>query len=167
MPRFAASARNFRIRRARDADLGALVALENRVFRADRLSPRQWRRHLESASADVRVAERGGEIVGAALVFFHAAHAIARLYSIAVAPEARGVGLGQALLAAAERNAALRGSLAMRLEVRSDNVVAQRLYERVGYRRFGLRHDYYADGADAFRYEKTLVPRPRRSARIG
>ena len=80
-------------------------------------------------------------------MFFHAAHRIARLYSIAVAPEARGTGIGEALLAAAERHARTRGAIAMRLEVRADNAAAQRLYERRGYRRFGIRRRYYEDGA--------------------
>ena len=38
-----------------------------------------------------------------------------------------------------------------------DNPAAQRLYERKGYRRFGLKSGYYEDGADALRYEKALI----------
>jgi ribosomal-protein-alanine acetyltransferase len=167
VPRLGASPSTGRIRRARAADLAALVALEDRVFATDRLSARQWRRHLRNASADVLVADRGGAIVGAAVVFFRSAHRIARLYSIAVAPEARGTGLGEALLAAAERSARRRGSTAMRLEVRAGNGAARRLYERRGYRRFGVRLAYYEDGADALRYEKVFVPVPVRTARVG
>jgi [ribosomal protein S18]-alanine N-acetyltransferase len=157
VPRPAASDRSVRIRRARPADLAALVDLENRVFTADRMSARQWRHHLHSETAGVLVAERTGGIVGAAAVFFHSAHDIARLYSIAVAPEARGEGLGEALLDAAEQLARRRRSRSMRLEVRSDNGPAQRLYERRGYARFGVRARYYADGRDALRYEKAFV----------
>lgn len=164
MPRRAAAFRKpSRIRPARRADFAALVDLENRVFSADRLSARQWRHHLSSDAASVLVADRDGAAVGAAVVFFHAAHRIARLYSIAVAPEARGSGLGDALLESAERIARRRGSASMRLEVRADNAVAQRLYERRGYRRFGVRRGYYEDGADAMRYEKTLARVPARS----
>jgi ribosomal-protein-alanine acetyltransferase len=165
VPRRAASIPKSRIRLARDADRVALIALENRVFSADRLSARQWRHHLRSDSAVVLVAERGDDIVGAAVVFFHTSHRIARLYSIAVAPEARGSGLGEALLAAGERFAKKRGRTVMRLEVRADNRAAQRLYERRGYRRFGVRRGYYEDGADALRYEKILgrVPSARRA----
>jgi ribosomal-protein-alanine acetyltransferase len=157
VPRPAASVTTLRIRRAGVADLPALVALENRVFSADRLSARQWRRHLRSDSPGMLVAERDGAVLGAAVVFFHASHRIARLYSIAVAPEARGTGIGEALLAAAERLARRRGARAMRLEVRTDNAQAQRLYERRGYRRIGIRRRYYEDGADALRYEKAIA----------
>jgi ribosomal protein S18 acetylase RimI-like enzyme len=40
--------------------------------------------------------------------------------------------------------------------VRQDNLAAQRLYERHGYRRIASVVAYYEDGADAWRYEKTL-----------
>ncbi len=163
MPRRVAAFRvPFRIRPARAADRAPLIALENRVFVADRMSARQWRRHLGSDSAAVLVADRDRALIGAGVVFFHVSHRIARLYSISVAPEARGEGVGEALLAAAERLAKRHGATAMRLEVRTDNVAAQRLYERRGYRRFGVRRGYYEDGADALRFEKSLAPRVAR-----
>jgi ribosomal-protein-alanine acetyltransferase len=145
-----------RIRRARIADLARLVAIENAAFANDRMSARQWRHHLGSPRADVLVAERAGAIVGAAVVFFHARHDVARLYSIAVAREARGAGIGAGLLAAAEREARRRGSERLRLEVRAGNAAARRLYARRGYRVIGAKAGYYEDGADAVRYEKAL-----------
>jgi ribosomal-protein-alanine acetyltransferase len=166
MPRRAAAFREpFRIRPARKRDLAPLIDLENRVFSADRMSARQWRRHLGSDSAGVLLAERDGRVIGAAVVFFHASHRIARLYSISVAPEARGEGAGEALLAATERLARRRGATAMRLEVRTDNAPAQRLYERHGYERFAVRSRYYEDGCDALRYEKALAASRHRAAR--
>jgi ribosomal protein S18 acetylase RimI-like enzyme len=44
----------------------------------------------------------------------------------------------------------------MRLEVREDNARAIGLYEKSGYRLFGRKPGYYADGATALRFEKTL-----------
>ncbi|MEJ0097539.1 MAG: hypothetical protein WDM84_05845 [Bauldia sp.] len=41
--------------------------------------------------------------------------------------------------------------------MREDNLPAIRLYERLGYRRIGRHARYYADGADALRYEKPLA----------
>lgn len=117
---------------------------------------RQWRRHLQSASAQILVATHAHRVVGAAVLFFHRRHRIARLYSIAVAHGERGRGTGEALLAAAERTARQRGSHCVRLEVRRENRGAQRLYERHGFRRFALRPNYYEDGHDAWRYEKRL-----------
>ncbi len=146
-----------RIRRARRGDLAALVELENGAFSSDRMSVRQLRHHLGNPLAEILVAAHGGAILGAAVLFFRRQHRIARLYSVAIAARARGIGLGAALLAAAERAAKKRGSTALRLEVRKDNAAAQSLYERRGYHRFGAKRAYYEDGHDALRYERALV----------
>lgn len=145
------------IRRATIDDLADLVELENSTFVIERMSARQLRRHLESLSAEILVATRQRRVVGAAVVFFRRANDIARLYSIAVAASERGNGLGEALLAAIAHAARRRGSRRLRLEVRSDNAAAQRLYERLGYRHFGSHANYYEDGHDAHRYEKPLA----------
>ena len=81
---------------------------------------------------------------------------MARLYSLAVAPESAAAGLGRRLLAEAERVAAKRGCRSLRLEVREDNTRAIGLYGRAGYRRIGRRDGYYGDGAAALRFEKLL-----------
>jgi ribosomal-protein-alanine N-acetyltransferase len=145
------------LRRGRAEDLDALVALERRAFTGDHLSRRQYAHHLRSDSAAVIIAMAGAALCGKALLFFRRGQDIARLYSIAVAHEARGQGLGEKLLLACARAARARGCKRLRLEVRQDNPGAQRLYERLGYRRFGARSGYYEDGADAWRYEKQLT----------
>lgn len=146
------------VRRAGPADLDALVALEQRAFRTDRLSRAQYRRHLAGARAIVLVADgSGGELLGSALVFTRNGSTLARLYSIATAPQARGRGVGAGLLTAAEQASHTHGCRALRLEVRVDNTAAISLYERNGYRRIGHYAGYYEDGTDAWRYEKTLA----------
>lgn len=148
----------FRIRRARRADLAGLLALENASFAGDRLNRRQMRRHLDSPSAEFLVAADGARLGGAALVFVRRGSRLARLYSIAVAEHARGLGLGARLLEAAQARARQRGAHAMRLEVRLDNDAARRLYEAHGYRCIGSLPGYYEDGADGARYERELGP---------
>ena len=145
-----------RIRQATLADLDALIALERASFTTDHLSRRQYHRHLHGASAVVLAAVDGTGLLGNAVVFFRRNTDIARLYTIAIAHGARGRGLGEALLAAAEDTATGGGARCMRLEVRQDNHSAIRLYERRGYRRFGAHAGFYEDGADAWRYEKEL-----------
>ena len=152
------SSAGYRIRRATLADLDALVALERRAFTTDHLSPRQYRHHLTNDSACVLAAVDASGLLGKAVVFFRKNSAIARLYSIAVADAARGRGIGEALMRAAERAGRARGCSRLRLEVRQDNAGAVRLYERLGYRRFGAYVGFYEDGADAWRYEKELGP---------
>lgn len=144
-----------RLRPARAADLDALVALEAR-FPGDRLRPRQFRHHLESPRACLRVLACGSELAGYALLLRRRGSTIARLYSIAIDPARRGQGLGARLLRDIEVQARRDGASALRLEVRVDNAAAIRLYERAGYLRFGQRPGYYEDGACAWRYQKRL-----------
>ena len=145
------------VRAATPADASALEAIETASFKHDRLSPRALARHLRSDSADVFAATLEGEIVGYCLVFYRAGTTLARLYSIAAAPAARGKGAGRRLMEACERAARRRGCDRLRLEVREDNLPAISLYERLGYRPIGRYPDYYQDGACALRFEKRLV----------
>jgi ribosomal-protein-alanine acetyltransferase len=146
------------IRPATLDDLDALDAVETRVFSGDRISRRSFRRFLQSPKDELLVAARGDRLVGYALVLFRAGTALARLYSLAVLPEAAGQGVGSALLKASEEAAAVRDCLVLRLEVRADNAGAVALYRSRGYRQFGRHEDYYEDHADALRLEKRLVP---------
>jgi ribosomal protein S18 acetylase RimI-like enzyme len=152
---------DIRIRPAEPADLAALTALEARVFRTDRIPRRGFRRFLASPSAAVLVAVRGEELAGYALVLFRANAGVARLYSIAVAPEAGRRGIGTALLAAAEEAAMARGCAVLRLEVHERNAAAIARYRKAGYAVFGRHSDYYEDRGHALRFEKRLAPRLR------
>jgi ribosomal protein S18 acetylase RimI-like enzyme len=147
------------IRAARVEDLDALLELENRCFDYDRLSRRSFRHFLSSDTASCLVAERGPDLLGYALVLFYGRTALARLYSMAVAPEHQGQGLGRALLVRAEALALDGGAAVMRLEVNPDNAPAVALYRSVGYVDFGILHAYYQDDGDALRMEHALVPR--------
>lgn len=146
-----------RVRRGENTDLDELVLLEERTFDSDRLSRAQYRRHLDSDSAQVLVASAShNHFLGAAVLFFRKGSTAARVYSLATQPQARGQGVGTALLEAAEHAARRRGCRVLRLEVNVRNAKAVRLYERLGYRRIGRYAHYYEDGADAWRYAKAL-----------
>jgi ribosomal-protein-alanine N-acetyltransferase len=70
--------------------------------------------------------------------------------TMAVARTAQGRGLGARLLGELLDEAARRGQRTVRLEVRADNTAAQRLYERHGFVREGVRRGYYQpSGTDA------------------
>ncbi len=145
------------IRAATPADAPELHAIETASFTHDRLSSRALSRHLRSDSADVFAARLGCEIVGYCLLFYRAGTTLARLYSIAITPAARGKGAGRRLLESCERAARRRGCDRLRLEVRETNLPAIALYEKLGYRRIGRLQTYYQDGASALRLEKRLV----------
>ncbi|MDE3738980.1 ribosomal protein S18-alanine N-acetyltransferase [Pseudomonas resinovorans] len=156
---------DFIFRNARPDDLPSLLGLENQCFEHDRLSPRSFQWMISRAHASLIVAQSQGRLMGYALLLFHRGTSLARLYSIAIAPDARGQGLGKRLLAEAEQNAREHDCAYLRLEVRPDNPAAIRLYEGVGYRRFALINDYYEDHADALRFEKRIIQRPASAAR--
>jgi ribosomal protein S18 acetylase RimI-like enzyme len=146
------------IRPATVADIPALVALENRAFAGDWVSPRSFRHLLTRGHAATLVEMEGAALRGYATLLFNRASSVARLYSFAVAPEHRGKGLAKALLAEAERAALEHDCVFMRLEVRRDNAEARSLYRKAGYREFGAFADYYDDHMDAVRMEKPLTP---------
>lgn len=75
------------------------------------------------------------------------------LVSIAVLPESRKKGVGQALLDHLIENMQT-GSL--KLEVRRSNEAAIELYRKNGFVRTGVAHSYYADGEDAIQMEKAI-----------
>jgi ribosomal-protein-alanine acetyltransferase len=146
------------IRRGGRDDLEALVALEARCFDLDRLSRRNFRYLLSRANALTLVASEGGRMLGYAMLLFNTGTSLARLYSVAVDPSSRGLGIGATLLGASEEAAREHDCVSMRLEVRSDNEAAIRLYDKSGYRRFGVIEDYYEDHRAALRFEKFIVP---------
>jgi ribosomal protein S18 acetylase RimI-like enzyme len=138
-------------------DIDVLVAIENRCFDIDRMSHRSIRHMVTKANCDFIVGRIDNDIVGYALVLYHRGTHLARLYSFAVLPEYRGKGAGEQLLLEAEVRAADRDCIYMRLEVHPNNSGAIRLYEKHGYRPFGMYQDYYEDHADALRFEKRIL----------
>lgn len=139
------------------ADVSALSTLELKAFSGDCLNARRFRHFIRSEHSELWCLDSPqGGIQAYALVLFHRGTSLARLYSLAVAPEARGQGLGLQLLRWMEERALARHVLFMRLEVRKDNQAALALYERHGYRRLRSLKQYYEDGGDGWRMEKPL-----------
>ena len=147
-------------RAAKQSDLDALVALEHSCFQYDRLSRRSFRHHIRSTKRDLTVAERAGHLLGYGLVLYHQGTRLARMYSLAVSPDARGLGLGRGLMQALEHNARRAGRHYMRLEVAMNNTGAIALYELEGYRPFGEYLDYYEDHSNALRMHKRIRRAP-------
>ena len=143
------------IRPAVASDVDALMAIEA-VFPTDRLERRGFHYAIRSPTIDLLVAERGGTALGYVAVHRRRRSSLAHLASVAVRPDLAGQGLGSTLLAAGEAQAVRHGCARLVLEVRADNMAAQRLYDRAGYCRVRIVNDYYEDGAAAWRYEKTL-----------
>lgn len=72
----------------------------------------------------------------------------AEILTLAVAPAARGRGLGRALLQAVIRRADEQEASSLFLEVGADNPAALALYAGLGFTKVGMRKAYY-NGRDA------------------
>ena len=125
-----------------------LMPVERALF-----APEPWTERLfwsELGQLDTRhylVALEGEQVVGYAGLCDYPDEAFVQ--TMAVAPAAQGRGLGARLLVELLAEAGRRGQRTVSLEVRADNAPAQRLYERHGFTRTGVRRGYYAGGVDA------------------
>jgi ribosomal-protein-alanine acetyltransferase len=145
------------------ANLDALLALEQTCFSSDRLSSRSFRRFLTHQQAVFLIACDGEQLVGYCLILFHRGTRLARLYSIAVAPDYRGAGIAKSLMRQGELKAQQHGAFYYRLEVNTQNHAAIRLYLELGFKEFALIKDYYQDHSDALRMQKRIRHYPRDS----
>jgi [ribosomal protein S18]-alanine N-acetyltransferase len=146
------------IREARPRDLEAIARLENESFESDRVSRRSLREFLRAAHRPVIAATVDDELAGYALVALRKGARALRIYSLAVDERFARRGVGRALMQACEAYARRYRRTALTLEVRYDNTRAIALYESCGFRQLGEHACYYADGATAIRYEKSLLP---------
>ena len=126
-------------------DIPALAALEPALFADDPWSEQTWWAELAGRPRRCYVvAEQGDAVVGYAGV--DRGGEVADVMTIAVAPAAQGRGLGSLLMgwliAAARRG----GAEHLMLEVRADNIAAQRLYSRTGFAMLTVRRRYYQPG---------------------
>ncbi len=67
------------------------------------------------------------------------------MMNVAVHPDFRRRGIGEALVKALETELRARGSHCLTLEVRASNAPAIALYEKLGFSQVGLRKNYYRD----------------------
>jgi ribosomal protein S18 acetylase RimI-like enzyme len=154
-------------------DLASLQHIEQTCFTTDRLSKSRFKFYIDAQHAELIVAEREpssenakhdkneqgvDSIVGYGLLLLRRGTQLTRLYSIAVLPEARGLGVAEKLINSLGERALLRGKRFMRLEVAVGNAGAIALYKKLGFSQFGMYTDYYDDHTDALRMQKVLVP---------
>lgn len=128
------------LRRATMADVAQIAAIETRAF-ADPWSTQGFASLVEAPEVYLVVSEVAGRVTGYVVARYVADEG--EIANLAVAPEARGQGLGAALLDAALREARARGVVMVYLEVRQSNDVARALYASRGFREVGRRKGYY------------------------
>jgi ribosomal-protein-alanine N-acetyltransferase len=145
------------LRDARWTDLPALTALEAELFPGDAWPQASWWAELAGRPRrEYVVAEGSGTLLGYGGLD-HGGE-VSDVMTVAVAPAARGRGLGRLLLDELERRAWGRGAAHVMLEVRADNAAATGLYRAAGYTVLSTRRGYYQPGGiDALVMRKTLA----------
>ena len=130
----------YRIRPAVLADAPALVSIERRSF-GDPWSEASFREALSSAWTFVLAAQGSRGVAG--YVIGREAGGTGEVLNLAVAPEFRRRGVGDALLEAGLSAFRRTGVEEVFLEVRESNTSARALYARHGFRPVGQRSAYY------------------------
>ena len=150
------------LRTMTSADIEAVLGLEHDLFGEEAWSRQMLEGELaeQPRSRYYLVADDDGLITGYAGLMVAAAQA--DVLTIAVAADRWEQGTGSALLEALLAEAARRGCPEVFLEVRTDNIRAQRLYRRYGFAEIGIRKGYYQpSGADALVMRRDGVGGPR------
>lgn len=127
------------LRPMRADELPAVMAIENAIY----AFPWTLGNFRDSLAAGYHCAAylRDGGLIGYAVLMLASGEAHLLNLSIAAACQRRGY--GSALLRHLCASARQQGARLMFLEVRPSNAGGLRLYERHGFRRVGLRRDYY------------------------
>ncbi|MCY0887950.1 MAG: ribosomal protein S18-alanine N-acetyltransferase [Alicyclobacillaceae bacterium] len=128
------------------ADVDDVMKVERRSFTAPwsrqafvtELADNQFARYL--------VLEYSGRVIGYGGVWLIIDEG--HVTNVAVDPDFRGKQLGEQMMRALMSLCTLQGARKMTLEVRVTNVVAQRLYEKLGFETVGVRKGYYTDNQE-------------------
>ncbi|HEX8907073.1 MAG TPA: ribosomal protein S18-alanine N-acetyltransferase [Longimicrobiaceae bacterium] len=131
----------FHIRAMTTADLPRVLEIENSCFSTP-WKDATFRGLMRRTDTDLYVAELEDRIVGysACWTVFEQSE----LGNVAVAPDARGQGIGGALVDTVVERVKERGARELFLEVRESNLVAQSVYRDRGFTVISRRRSYYA-----------------------
>jgi GNAT superfamily N-acetyltransferase len=101
---------------------------------------------LSHGEATVFIAYNGPRSVGFTLLYDTftsvAMKPLCILNDLYTVPEARGLGAGTALIARAREHAVAKGSFRLRLRTAQDNLTAQGVYEKLGFKRDEIYFTY-------------------------
>ncbi len=128
------------IRTMQPEDVKAIAELE-RVCFSDPWSENSIASELENRLSCWLVAEEQGRVVG--YVGSQSVLDGADMMNLAVAPEFRRQGIGEALVNALVAHLQQKGIIALLLEVRASNAPAIALYQSLGFIQVGCRPRYY------------------------
>lgn len=143
-----------KIRKMTEKDIDEVYEI-NRLSFSSPWSRESFEKEISSNKiANYFVAEKENKIVG--YIGFWQIFREVQITSIAVHPDFRGKGIGEALLDYVIELCKKNYIEEIVLEVRVSNTIAQNLYFKKGFKKVGIRKWYYRDGEDALVMIKKL-----------
>ena len=126
-------------------DVDSVYIVEENCF-TDPWSKESIRKELKNDLARYLVAELDNKIVGYVGVWFVVDEG--HITNVAVHSDYRGKKIGDKLVKEMVKLCEESKLVAMTLEVRSSNTVAQNLYRKYGFKMGGIRKEYYSDNKE-------------------
>lgn len=136
---------NIIIRPMTKDDVDAVYIVEENCF-VDPWSKESIRKELKNNLARYLVAQLDNKIVGYVGVWFVVDEG--HITNVAVHSDYRGKKIGDKLVKEMVELCKENNIIAMTLEVRASNTVAQNLYRKYGFKMGGIRKEYYSDNKE-------------------
>ncbi len=145
----------FKLRTYEPGDFETLYEIDQACYEpAIAYSRRELRQYMRFPGLECMVAEAEGKLVGFCLAASE--EALGYVITMDVLGEYRRHGIASALLEAVEQRLAARDVTEVWLETATDNDAAITFWQRHGYRKQGVRKNYYPGKQDAFTMRKAI-----------
>lgn len=133
-------------REMKEEDIDQVLVIEHASFSTPWSKEAFYNELNKNRFALYLVLEDQGKVVGycGTWIVIDEAH----ITNVAMLPEYRGKGLGEAIMKKLIEVAKEKGVKTMTLEVRVSNHVAQSLYRKLGFQDGGIRKNYYTDNQE-------------------
>ena len=135
----------FFIRRMKEEDLTAVRAIEVLSF-TNPWSDSTFLGEIQNTpvSFPMVVVQKPADKVVGYVIYWHIREDV-QVNNLAVHPDLRGQGIGEALMRHVIEKVRKNGATFMTLEVRLSNAAAVRLYQKLGFEILGTRKNYYTN----------------------
>ncbi|MGD0965369.1 MAG: GNAT family N-acetyltransferase [Candidatus Acidiferrales bacterium] len=146
----------FKLRTYQPADFAKLYQIDQACYEPEiAYSRRELRHYMRFPGLECVVAEAESRVVGFCLAAGE--EGLGYVITMDVLAAYRRRGIASALLESVEQRLAARQVSVVWLETATDNDAAIAFWQRHGYRKHGVRKDYYPGGRDAYTMRKSIV----------
>ena len=141
---------------AKKSDVNEIFALEQLCFKSDTFSKSQFYYLVTKAKSEFVIIRKNKKIIAYLIALKRKNSNQLRIYSLAIAPESRGLGIAKMLLNYTDEISLKKKINKISLEVSENNYAAISLYKKHGYQIVGEKREYYSDGSNALIMIKSI-----------